>query len=599
MPNLLAMSFEGELAPSFDLRCLHPGRTPPDGWGIGYYPGGEPSATVLKEPAPPTGSIRSELVKAWEHLESSLFVVHVRTATWGAPTGANTQPFVRAWGRRDWLFAHSGSLRERPVLQRRPAFEPVGSTDTEAVLCELLGRIADQGWRSLADADLDRLRHWYEQLGAFGSLTSVLTDGQDLAVYADLDPGSGGIWLREVRPPASALRLSDDDLVVDLAGRGPSNRKGIICCTEPLALEPPPGHAPEPGDAAERARAAEAAGAWRRIPPGHLLVIRQGVVRAVVSPAAPPEAQLAAPAFMPRLRSAHPRRAEPKRLEISHRTVYRYSQPVERSMHVFRLTPVHDRVQALVRSQIACSVPGKTRDYDDVFGNVTRRMVVETPFQEMVLDATSTVDVLDSDPLSYKPLRARSQIPLVWMPWQRTVLAPFLLPPELPESQLLELSDYGMSFVERNDFDLLETLLDLNDTIHHEYQYAQGTTTLATTPFDTYTERRGVCQDFTNLFICLARLLGVPARYVCGYLYTGPKHANAAMAEASHAWAQVYLPEVGWRGFDPTNGVLTQTDHVRVSVGRGYFDATPTSGTIYVGGGDETLTVDVRVNRVE
>src|SRR5512137_2485486 len=127
MPNLLAMSFEGELAPSFDLRCLSQGAVPPDGWGIGYYPGGEPSAAVLKEPAPPTGSIRSELVKAWEHLEASLFLVHIRTATWGAPTDANTQPFARAWGRRDWLFAHSGSLRERPVARSGSAFEPIGS----------------------------------------------------------------------------------------------------------------------------------------------------------------------------------------------------------------------------------------------------------------------------------------------------------------------------------------------------------------------------------------------------------------------------------------------------------------------------------------
>ena len=69
MPNLLAMSFEGELAPSFDLRCLEADRKHPDGWGIAYFPGGEPSATLLKEPAPPPGSIRSELVRAWEHLE--------------------------------------------------------------------------------------------------------------------------------------------------------------------------------------------------------------------------------------------------------------------------------------------------------------------------------------------------------------------------------------------------------------------------------------------------------------------------------------------------------------------------------------------------
>ena len=117
MPNLLAMSFEGELAPSFELRCLHPGRTLPDGWGLGYYPGGEPSAAILKEPAPPQGSIRSQLVKAWEHLESSLFVLHIRTATWGALTDANTQPFSRTWGRRDWLIAHAGSLDRSPVAE--------------------------------------------------------------------------------------------------------------------------------------------------------------------------------------------------------------------------------------------------------------------------------------------------------------------------------------------------------------------------------------------------------------------------------------------------------------------------------------------------
>jgi transglutaminase-like putative cysteine protease len=153
-----------------------------------------------------------------------------------------------------------------------------------------------------------------------------------------------------------------------------------------------------------------------------------------------------------------------------------------------------------------------------------------------------------------------------------------------------------MSFVERNGYDLLETLLDMNGTIHRDYRYVQGETTLLTTPFETYVNRRGVCQDFTNLFICMARLLSVPARYVCGYLYTGPKHDNLAQGEASHAWAQVYLPEVGWRGFDPTNGIITQTNHVRVAVGRSWRDATPTSGTIYLGGAGETLEVEVQVD---
>ena len=102
-----------------------------------------------------------------------------------------------------------------------------------------------------------------------------------------------------------------------------------------------------------------------------------------------------------------------------------------------------------------------------------------------------------------------------------------------------------------------------------------------------FTSKKGVCQDFANLFICMARLLGIPARYVCGYVYTG----NTG---ASHAWLQLYIPEVGWRGFDPTNGVLASTNHIRVAYGRHYRDATPTSGTLY-SSARETMTVDVQV----
>src|ERR1700744_20050 len=134
MPNLLALSFEGQLAPSLDLRCLHEGRKLPDGWGIGYYPGGEPSASVLKGPAPPQGSIRSESVRAWEHLESSIFVLHVRQATWGSISDANPQPFSRSYAGRDWLIGHSGSLERRvPPPGGDARFEPVGSTDTELI----------------------------------------------------------------------------------------------------------------------------------------------------------------------------------------------------------------------------------------------------------------------------------------------------------------------------------------------------------------------------------------------------------------------------------------------------------------------------------
>src|SRR5258708_1513701 len=111
-----------------------------------------------------------------------------------------------------------------------------------------------------------------------------------------------------------------------------------------------------------------------------------------------------------------------------------------------------------------------------------------------------------------------------------------------------------MSFAERSDYDLLDTLLDLNTSIFREHKYPQGTTTIATTPFEVYSLRRGVCQDFPNLFICLARLLGVPARYVCGYLLVGGGSENRAQCQASPAWAQAELPAPsrGWDGATAT-----------------------------------------------
>ncbi|WP_437597939.1 class II glutamine amidotransferase [Sorangium sp. So ce590] len=581
MPNLLAMSFEGELAPCFDLLCLRPGGRLPDGWGIGYYPGGEPSATVLKEPAPPQGSIRSELVKAWEHLESSLLVLHIRTATWGSINDANTQPFSRSWGGRDWLFAHSGSLVDRIEVDPKSLFQPVGSTDTELILCELMRWMASEGLRSLGDIDPAVLRDWFDEMNEHGPLTSVLADGRDLVVYADRDR-EGDAFLWEVLPPYERLAFGDDDLEVDLTRRGVKSRKGVIVSSEELKVH-----------------AGAQPAAWARVPPGHLVVLRQGALRATASPRI--DRRRPSPSSPP-LSSRpvrRPKHASIRRFQVVHRTAYHYMTAVERSTHLLRVTPAHDRLQALLHNEIDLSVEGKQREYDDVFGNRARRVLLETPFRELVIESRSRVELLDTDPLSFRPLRARSTIPLVWMPWQRQILQPFLLPPELAESELAELSEYAMTFVERNDYDLLDTLLDLNASIYEEYEYKQGATNLSTTAFDVYANRRGVCQDFANLFICLTRLLGVPSRYVCGYIYTGPKHENHRQSEASHAWAQVYLPEIGWKGFDPTNGILTQTDHIRVAVGRNYVDATPTSGTIFVGGGAERLEVDVRVEPID
>jgi transglutaminase-like putative cysteine protease/predicted glutamine amidotransferase len=567
MPNLLAMSFEGDLVPSFDLQCLSDGQKAPDGWGLGYYPGSGPSATLLREGAPTQGSRLGELVKAGDHLAASIFVLHLRTASWGAAIEANTQPFLRSHAGREVLLGHSGSLEHRLPELPNAAFEPTGSTDSEILLCRLMSLLAASGTRTLGELDPVVFGRWLADLNTQGSLTLAVTDGHDLFLYADAN-GNGELHLWSVAPPYERLQFGDADVQIDLTSNGVKRRKGIIASSAPLEST------------------SDIPVAWTRVAPGHLIIVREGAIRAEHAP----DGTLAesSPA-----RQRRPAIAEVKRLDVCHRTVYRYANPVEKSFHMLRVVPFHDRMQTLLEHRLFVSVGGEEVAYEDVFGNQARKIHLSQPFTELVIEARSRVELLDVDPLSFRRLRTRTTIPLVWMPWQRHMLQPYLLPPELPESQLVDLSEYAMSFVRRNDYDILDTLLDLNWTIYKEYAYRQGSTTNATTAFEVFLNRQGVCQDFANLFICLARLLGVPARYVCGYLHTGPKHENTAQAEASHAWVQVYLPEVGWKGFDPTNGILTQTDHVRVAVGRSYVDATPTGGAIFRVGGGETLEVAV------
>ncbi|MCB9520887.1 MAG: class II glutamine amidotransferase [Myxococcales bacterium] len=283
-------------------------------------------------------------------------------------------------------------------------------------------------------------------------------------------------------------------------------------------------------------------------------------------------------------------------LETIHETVYTYEEAVKRSDHLLRLRPVVDDDAELLEYSLEITpASGVTREYADVFGNSAVELQVREAYTEWRVRARSVVRLRGSAHPRLRSLYDRQRLPLVWMPWQRQMMMPYLLPPELPESQLRELSAHAMGFAERQDGDLVETLKDINRTIYEDCEYAPASTSLETTPFDVYVTRRGVCQDFSNLFIALCRLLDIPARYRVGYIFTGGKYENARQGDASHAWVEVYIPLVGWRGFDPTNGCLVSTDHVRVACGRNYRDATPTSGTLYDGGGGEKLRVSVKM----
>jgi transglutaminase-like putative cysteine protease len=219
------------------------------------------------------------------------------------------------------------------------------------------------------------------------------------------------------------------------------------------------------------------------------------------------------------------------------------------------------------------------REFEEVFGNRAARFEIVEPHTAMRIEAESVVDVRQHDPFRAFPADYRRTLPLRWMPWERRMLETYLEPVELPEVQLQELLDYGQGIVQANALDLAESLFALNLELFRQYEYRPGSTSFDTSPYDVYRNRFGVCQDFAQLFICIARLLDIPARYVCGYVNITDESGNPRPG-ATHAWVEVYLPDIGWKGLDPTNGSLPSGGHIRVATGRHYQDATPTTGWI-------------------
>jgi transglutaminase-like putative cysteine protease len=288
-----------------------------------------------------------------------------------------------------------------------------------------------------------------------------------------------------------------------------------------------------------------------------------------------------------------------RRLEVTHTTRYAYDRPIQRSIHRLHLRPIGDWRQHVLTYKLRITPKVPVIEYEDVFGNWASRFEITEEYTSLTIKAHSIVEVLDVDPFAFANLPIRpASYPLVWMPWERKMLEPYLNPVELPDTQLLALYEYAMGFVRRNDSNLMETLFAINLELFRNFEYVPGCTDLGTSPFQVYLDRRGVCQDFSNLFITLARLLGIPARYVCGYIWTGNDDAARATSDASHAWVQLYIPDIGWKDFDPTNGVLPQAGHVRVGHGRHYRDTTPTAGTLYGPRAHETLETQVEVTDV-
>ncbi len=296
-------------------------------------------------------------------------------------------------------------------------------------------------------------------------------------------------------------------------------------------------------------------------------------------------------------------------LEVIHETVYRYEQPVTQAHHVAHLKPLADEAQVLVDFSLSVSPqPAAWRDGTDSFGNACLHFSLAQPHDELTVRACSRVRTAARFAL-LQPERSPA--------WEsvRDRLRYGAAPGLEPAVEFVQPSPYvprldALLGYARQSFPtgrpLAQAAIDLMRRVHADFEYRSQSTQVDTPLALSFERRQGVCQDFAHLMIGACRMLGLPARYVSGYLLTQSAADAQPLvgADASHAWVQVWAPGTvgvpadGWLDLDPTNDRVPGAEHARLAVGRDFGDVTPLRGVIR-GGGRHTLGVGVTTRRLD
>ena len=283
---------------------------------------------------------------------------------------------------------------------------------------------------------------------------------------------------------------------------------------------------------------------------------------------------------------------------ITHRTIYEYSDGVTVSHHAARLKPQEGGMQRV--SDFALNIfpkPAVRKDSRDYFGNDVCFFSIQETHQTFEVVATSRVVVNTAPLLNLRASPAWEGVAGCFRdPVSPSDVAPYEFCLDSPLVRLApEYAGYArVSFLPGAP--LLAAVSDLTRRIYEDFRYDKVATTVATPVEEVWAKRRGVCQDFAHICIACVRSLGLPARYVSGYLRTYPAAGRQRLvgADASHAWFSVYCPQVGWVDFDPTNNLIPTGEHITIAVGRDFNDVSPLSG-ILTGGGEHEVRVSVDV----
>lgn len=278
------------------------------------------------------------------------------------------------------------------------------------------------------------------------------------------------------------------------------------------------------------------------------------------------------------------------RLRVVHSTGFAYQSPVTSSYNEARLTPRSDNRQNVIVNRVETVPATRSYRYTDYWGSAVTAFDLHAPHEELEVSGMSVVETepgerpdderkRDWDGIRTDEVEDRYDEMLsntAYVPRNRSLVA--------TAKRLVK------------GLDPEEAVLAVCTFVHDEMEYIPGTTGVHTTAVDAWNERKGVCQDYAHLTLLMLRGLGIPSRYVSGYLHPKPDAAiNKTVEGQSHAWIEAWTG--GWWGYDPTNDIPITEQHVSVGVGRDYSDVSPLKG-IYTGGQATDLDVVVEITRL-
>ena len=282
-----------------------------------------------------------------------------------------------------------------------------------------------------------------------------------------------------------------------------------------------------------------------------------------------------------------------RRYKILHRTYYNFSAAVQLEPHALRLRPREGHELRIESSSLEITPPATLRWHRDVEDNSVAIATFDTHAEQLLIESETIIQQYNQTPLDFLVTDYATDYPFIYTPEDRVVLSPYLDITEHKDSGLLTewVANLWQKGEQIQTYALLQRLATrIHQTLSYQLREEPG---VQTAP-ETLSCGTGSCRDFANLFMEAVRRLGLASRFVSGYLHAPPSTVNFG---ATHAWAEVYLPGAGWKGFDPTIGEIVGIDHIAVGVARLPESVPPVAGS-FVGPPGASLDVGVWVTEL-